>query len=281
MLETAVRLLLKLVAFFSEKAAANILIYLVSRPRRLPMKEKWRAELKHAQRLEFKQNGARIGARAAWQWGSPTGKLVVCVHGWEGTGAQFGFIAKTLADQGYHCVAIDLTAHGASDSRRAEFADFPRDICALAMHLNKPVYAYICHSAGGMLVMGGRATNNISAEKYVCFVSPSSPYPPVAALHKAFAPSANILEQLKSYIASNFDASWETLLQGYLYSHNTEGELLLIYNKADKVIDHQQGDLIYKLWPGSTLIKVDEMGHNAILWKTAVIDEIAAFLAKS
>jgi pimeloyl-ACP methyl ester carboxylesterase len=266
--------LIRLLSRLSEGAAARLLSYFFSIPRTFPMRPEWQEQRSAARRIEFQRGGRRV----AWQWGDQ-GPLVVCVHGWEGTGAQFGRIGSTLAQQGCRCVSIDLTAHGESDGRRAQFSDFPKDITALADHLDEPVAAYVCHSAGGMVLMAAREASGISADRYVVIAAPSAPYPPIEFARKMLAPSEQVLDRLRTYLSGQFSNSWESLMSGHLYAHNTDGELLLIYDESDRAIDHRQGDVIQRLWPESRLIKTKGLGHNRILWDEDVVHEIVSFVS--
>lgn len=271
-----VRVLIKCLAPISGRAATGLLFYLASFPRALPRKPQWQTKLDQARRIEFERQGKRV----AWQWGD-AGPLVVCVHGWEGTGAQFGLIGSSLAQLGYRCVSIDLTAHGESDGRRAQFSDFPQDITALVQHFNEPVAAYVGHSAGGMLLMAAREASDLAADRYVVIASPSAPYPPVEIVREKLSPAASVLDRLRKRIAAQFSSTWDSLMAGHLYARNPDGDLLLIYDEADRVIDHSQGDRIQGLWPGSRLIKTSGLGHNGILWDPEVVSQITQFLGAS
>ncbi len=269
-------ILFRLLSRVSEKTAVRLLMFFFSIPRSYPLKSEWKEHRSVARRIEFQRDGRRV----AWQWGDE-GPLVVCVHGWEGTGAQFGRIGQTLAEHGCRCVSIDLTAHGDSDGRRAQLSDFPKDIAALVNHLDEPVAAYVCHSVGGMLLMAGRETSGISADRYVIIAAPSAPYPPIEFARKMLAPSEQILDRIRTYLSGQLSSSWESLMSGHMYSHNTNGELLLIYDESDRAIDHRQGDLIQQLWPESRLIKTQGLGHNRVLSDEKVIDEILGFVVPS
>lgn len=272
-MNSTIHRLIRFLAAISERAATGLLYFLGSFPRSLPVRPQWQAELDHAKRIEFQRDGTRV----AWQWGE-SGPLVVCVHGWEGTGAQFGMIGRTLAQQGCRCVSIDLTAHGASSGRRAQFSDFPQDIMALVDHLNEPVAAYVCHSAGGMLLMAARRAAPIAAPRYVVIASPSAPYPPVEIVREAISARDDTVQRLRNRIAAQFSSDWDSLISGHLYSHNPEGDLLLLYDENDRAIEHTQGDVIHRLWPGSRLIKTKGLGHNRILWDPDVVQEICQFV---
>jgi len=204
--------------------------------------------------------------------------MVLCVHGWEGMGAQFGQIGRRLAASGYRCVAIDLTAHGQSDGRWARFADFLADIHALVDHLQQKPVAVIGHSAGGMLLMAARHQFGLTVPNSVVIASPSAPFPPVEILQDMLAPPDAVVEQLKIQIADQFGASWDRLISGYLYAHEPHGKLMLIYDESDPTVHHEQGDVIKKLWPDSQLIKTNGLGHNRVLADASVADRIAEFV---
>ena len=273
---TVIRVVLRLLSRVSDSAAARLMFRLISIPRPTPMKPEWKQALSEAARIEFNRNGKRV----AWQWGE-SGPLVICVHGWEGKAAQFGEIGRALARRGLRCVALDLTAHGASAGRLAKFSDFPRDVGALTAHLGESPAACVGHSAGGMLLMASRQSGVVNAERFVVVASPSAPYPPVDVVRELLDPPQKVIAALKRHLGEQFSTDWDNLIAGSLYSRDPSDRLLLIYDEDDQVVDPRQGDVINELWPGSELVNTRKLGHNRVLWDDAVVKRIADFVAEA
>jgi pimeloyl-ACP methyl ester carboxylesterase len=202
-------------------------------------------------------------AHAAWAWGQ--GPLVVFVHGWGGRAAHMA------------PVALDVTGHGESPASHARWSYFPRDVAELARSLGGEIFAYVGHSAGGLTMMAARALQGIRARRYVCISAPSHPYPPIRAVKAKLNPRPGALELYRNFIAGDLGTTWDRLEAGCAYA-GAGSDLLLCYDKADKFVDHAEGDRILALCPGARLTKTTAYGHLKILSAPEVAVAVGEFL---
>jgi pimeloyl-ACP methyl ester carboxylesterase len=210
--------------------------------------------------------------RQAWSIGA--GPLVVMVHGWGGNGAQMAPLATALAAAGFRCVLFDALGHGQSAAGRIGFDTFSNDTAALYSHLGETLHAIIGHSAGALGMMAARYQHRLSASHYVCLAMPRFPYVPLEILKEKLGFTDRQLLALKPLLAGQFERSWPDLEAGCVFSGDPDGQLTLIYDLADPQVRHQDADVIAAVWPGATVIKTNDLGHNRILRSPDVIAAI-------
>lgn len=268
-------MLVKLAGFVinaAPEATANaILRALAARTQRPPVSAPEQDAMARASRMRYGANGDNI----AWSWGK--GPLVVFVHGWSGRAAQMAPLASHVADLGFRSVAIEVTGHGESPKRHTRWDYFLRDIAALTRSLREEAHAYVAHSAGALTMMAARALKGVRAQRYVCISAPSFPFPPIDVIRKKLNPKEAVLESYKSFIAAQFETTWEALQRGCAYA-NAGPDLLLVYDETDRFVGHAEGDRIQALCPGARLIKTSGYSHQKILAAPELARAVGTFL---
>ena len=87
------------------------------------------------------------------EWGNPSGRPVLALHGWLDNAASFEHIAPLL--NGVRLIALDLPGHGLSYHRQLpgtyNIWDDLLDLLALVDHFGWQTFAVIGHSRGGMI----------------------------------------------------------------------------------------------------------------------------------
>ena len=73
-------------------------------------------------------------------------------------------------------------------------------------------------------------------------------------------------------------AQMSRLEAGHAYA-GAGRELLLVYDRADRFVDHGDGDLVLGWCPGATLIKTASHGHTRILAAPELADLVAGSIA--
>lgn len=240
-----------------------------------PQKKSDRAILLQARRLSFGRKNGRVG----WVWGE--GPLVVLVHGWSGSGAQLAALAQSLVEQGFSAALFDVTAHGESKGLRVTFNDFMTDMTDWTLALDRPVFAYVGHSAGGLAMMAARELKGIRALRYVCLNAPLFPYVPVNDIRRIVAPSQAVLERFKIYYAGHFGLPWEELERGRAYRCPESARLFAVYDENDDRVHHADAERLRALWPSVKVMKTRGLGHQKVMWDRQVMEEVARFLLAS
>jgi pimeloyl-ACP methyl ester carboxylesterase len=230
--------------------------------------------LQGAERFHFGPENSRV----AWRIGQ--GPLVLLVHGWGGRGTQMAGIAHMLASEDYQCIFFDAGGHGDSRAEPVGFGTFIDDTGALTRHVQKDVHAWIGHSAGGLGMMSARSLRGLRAQRYVCIAAPLYPYIPLQTLKKNTGARDEVLDQIKPYLSRQFDSTWEKLRTGETYAPESDGQLLLIYDKDDERTRHEDADAIAAVWPGAIIKKTTGYGHNRVLQAPEAWQSIREFLTR-
>lgn len=262
----------RVVIHVAPEAMANFIIRsLAAMTQRPPVSSIEREAMAQAKKLSYGEDDRNV----AWAWGD--GPLVIFVHGWGGRAAQMAPLALHVANLGFRSVAIDVTGHGDSPKRHTRWDYFLRDIAALSQSLHEEVYAYVGHSAGALSMMAARALRGIHAQRYACICAPSFPFPPIKVIQKKLNPKERALESYKAYIAGQFETTWEQLQTGLSYA-NAGPDTLLVYDEADRYIDHSEGDRIQARCPAARLVKTSGYSHQKILAAPELAQTVGAFL---
>ena len=274
------RFILALIERIHKPTAFRLTAFIIGFPQTPKTNERDRAFMADAKRIKFIRNtGKSKGKRVALSWGE--GPLVILIHGWEGRSTQMTIIAKKLASLGFQAVAVDIKAHGESDGRKVSFKDYIEDIDALIKHLDQDVHAMLGHSAGGLCMMAAREMLDLKVNHFVTVSSPSAPFPLIESIREQLNLSEPVLDMIRARVAKNFDCNWDELVDGRAYKkrHNDE-QLLLVFDKDDDVVEHNQSDVIQEIWPSAKVFKSNGLGHFKPLWAEEVVDQVAQFIAE-
>lgn len=267
MLSTILRL-------FPESIQYPFVLNQVSRPQRLVARDK--SFTQSAMPVSYGSTEMGEEKRVVWFLGS--GPLVVCIHGWGGSGADdMGALAQAIVKQGFKVAVLDMTGHGASTGKSIGFGAFIQDISRLFDSLSEPVYAAIGFSAGGLSMMAARARGSLSAEKYICISSPCQPYPPVNVASKKLSLSPRMTDRLRDHVAGEFGMSWEEITSRCFKPGEGE-ELFLVYDQSDTFINHLDADAIADVWKGAIVVKTKGNKHRAMPEAEQVVTGICRFL---
>lgn len=248
------------------------LLELIANSPRMPLRDNDAALLARTEPFAF--GGER--ERQAWSIGS--GPLVVLVHGWGGIGAQMAPLAAALAAAGFRCVLFDALGHGQSADGKIGFDTFGDDTAQICALLGEVPHALIGHSAGALGMMAARYRHGLSAAHYVCLAMPIFPYVPLETLKAKYGFADQHLLALQPILSAQFSRTWAGLQAGTIFAEDPQGQLILIYDRADDRVRHGDADRIAALWPGAKVIKTDNLGHNRILRSPEVIAAIEAIL---
>ena len=268
-------MILKIASFLIKISPENIGFAitkkLAARAQRLPISKIESDAIENAKKIHYGKDNKNV----AWSWGE--GPTVILVHGWGGQASQMAPLASQIATLGFNAVAIDITGHGSSPGSNVHWEFFLNDIAELSNKFGNDVYAYVAHSAGALSTMAARKSKHVRASRYVCICAPSHPYPPIEVIKKKLNPPENIIARYKTFIADQFESSWDTLEPGRSYL-DAGSNLLLFYDETDRFVNHSEGDKIKALNPEARLIKTKSYSHAQILQSRELLDATCAFL---
>lgn len=102
-----------------------------------------------------------------WVWGQ-TGPLVVCVHGWRGSGWQFRRYIEPLVNAGFRVAVFDGPAHGSDQRKHTHLYEFV-DVLDEIHRTIAPIEAFIGHSLGSAII--GMAQHKNIPIKQAAFIA--------------------------------------------------------------------------------------------------------------
>lgn len=274
--------ILKLIQFtvavlqvISPKLAAKFCVFMASKPRRYPIKEREQLQLDSGQKITY--TGAHGTENTAWVWGG--GPVVLVCHGWESRAGQMATLAMAIADAGFTAVAMDFTAHGFAGGKRVMFRDMSEEVLNVSKQLEEKhgeIYAMVGHSAGGVMAMGARHLG-FSASRYAVLGSPVAPYPALTAIKKYMKASPKTLAECQDIYAANMGVTWAEMEAGIAFEPEQK-PLLAIFDEDDTEAVVAQGKLIQSIWPEADLRMTKGLGHRKLMWAPEVIEHVVGFL---
>lgn len=218
----------------------------------------------------------QVDGRQAWAIGQ--GPLVLLVHGWGGRGSQMAGLARSLAARDCRCILFDAGGHGASAVAPLGFDGFIHDTHLLSRFVGQEIHGWIGHSAGGLGLMAARALHGVAARRYVCIAAPFFPYVPLETLKAQAGATDEVLEHVKPILAAQFGTGWDELEAGAAYAPEVGRDLLLVYDRDDDRVRHEDAERIAALWPGAEVLKTAGHGHNRVLLAPEMWERVGRFL---
>lgn len=125
-------------------------------------------------------------------WGDPSHRIVVCVHGLAGNGHDFDILANELVKHKYRVINVDMPGRGRSDflknPRDYCYRQYVKDLTALFAHIGvtKPnSIDFIGTSMGGLLGLRLAALNNSPISRIILNdIGPDVPSEAIEYIHE-------------------------------------------------------------------------------------------------
>lgn len=212
---------------------------------------------------------------ATWRW--PAGpRVVICLHGWAGSAAQFASIAPALVARGYSVIAFDGPGHGKSSGRESSILALRNTLLAVASREGGAV-SVIGHSGGAAAAMLALPLG-LRAERMVFVGSPANPATLLedVAIQMGFSP--RLLAGVKRHVEHQVGEPWSTVQVLPIAATRSE-PLLVVHDRGDEEVPWDDGAAIAAAWPNARLLTTESLGHRKVLYDLVVADSIARFIA--
>lgn len=214
-------------------------------------------------------------------WGE--GPLVVMMHGWSGSGAQFRKLIPGLVSAGYRVAAFDAPAHGDNPGKQTHLLEFVDALLAIQRQVG-PIHTLMAHSFGGMAAMMA-SHRGLSVEQMVMF----GPQLDVNEIHKSYSELLNLNPRLSRRFHQKIGARMAEIIgiddvwdfftpERLLKDRNFRG--LLIYDTEDEEIPLSQFNAIVERWQDCQVIETEGLGHHRILKDESVIGKVLEFMTQ-
>lgn len=223
-------------------------------------------KVKFNSKYKLKENGSYY---TKYTWGE--GPTILLVHGWAGKATHYTSFIEALVSDGYRVITFDAPAHGRSDGKRTNLAEFAQIINEIG-EAEQRLEAIIGHSLGGnassLAIVQGLKVN-----KAFVIASPLN----MKSIFDEFAESIPINKKTRTYLI-NFVENMTGLDLDYfsfdkiIFKHDTP-----IYAYYDDSDPQAKAEDIKKLNDESHRMKLHitkGLGHQKILFDSDVIQSI-------
>ncbi|MET0333589.1 MAG: alpha/beta hydrolase [Rhizobacter sp.] len=212
------------------------------------------------------------GVLAAAEWGE--GPAVLLLHGWEGKASDLAAFAPPLLAAGHKVIAINLPAHGESGG---EFSAIPISARAIvaAQDALGPLHAVVAHSVGTAVTVEAMGLGLPVGR--VALISAPARY---AAYVLGFAAQAGLTpeqgeEMLAVLLSKGVDVR---SISTPRRARELKQPALFIHSADDRVVAIADAEASHAAWAGSTLLRLEGLGHRRILQAPEVIRAVTAFV---
>ena len=208
-------------------------------------------------------------------WGR--GPLVVCMHGWSGSGTQFRELIPSLVNAGFQVAVFDAPAHGFNPGRTTHVLEFAQSLLAIHQQIS-PIHTVVAHSFGAMATLTA-SYHGLKSQSMV-FIAPGLD---VEEIFESYCSSLKLTPKLaqgfrmkvgqKMADIAYLDNPWQFFKSAELLKNASDGGLL-IYDDKDEEVTLAQFERVRREWSGCEAMETKSLGHFKILKDAAVIDKI-------
>jgi pimeloyl-ACP methyl ester carboxylesterase len=217
-----------------------------------------------------------------YEMGSPDGKLVFMIHGWDSNAGSLTLFAEALAKKGYRIITFDLLAHHKSIKKYTNLFETKKAFKQLLKHINpKAPFSVIGHSFGASALAYTLSETDYKLDKIVLLSSNNKILEVFRGFQKFIGFNEKIFQAAKNYIDQILDEDFAQMETSKKLKAIDFKKLLLIHDKKDKVLPFHNAVQIHEAFPQkSTLIPFERIGHYRMLWNKEVVQETVDFLDK-
>lgn len=221
-----------------------------------------------------------VNGRKVWEysWGEEDKPYVLFVHGWAGRGTQFQFFFPFILEAGFRIVAFDGPAHGKSDGKQTNIAEFEEALKQLIKNRGVP-RAAITHSFGGIATLMG-ISNGLPIRKLINIGSPSIGDEIIRTFLREVNGSWAIATFFKQYMIKKYGRSFNEFSGEYFIRKIQHLDLLLVHDENDKDVPIIHAERILELYPNAKMYRTRGLGHTRILKDEGVIKVCVQFIGQ-
>ncbi len=270
----ALKSAIQLYGRFSSERAGKFINKLWFTPRRTGMGARYEHLLDRSD--SFTQ--LRFGAYdlPVYSWGD--GPVILCVHGWSGSGIQFGSMVEPLLRQGYRVVVFDAPAHGRAQGERTNILEMKAVIEQVA-HLFGEIHAIIAHSLGSVASILAVA-DGLRVGRLALIAPPTDLDSVVQVFGRQLDIPERVLNVHRRLLEEEFGPDVWKRLDLLEYTPQLQAAGLVISDLNDEEVPFEHGELIARDWHGARFLKTASLGHYKILRDEEVMTEISGFLSQ-
>lgn len=220
-----------------------------------------------------------------YEMGSPEGKLVFLIHGWDSNIGSLTLFAKALMEtNNYRIIGMSLPAHGYHDEKRTNLIESSEAFKVLLDYIN-PIdnFDIVSHSFGsGVATMGlAKSSTQYKADKIVFLTTPNKVRNIFLEFKKIVKLADNVFEKMLALIKEKI---LKEPIESYTVANKLNevsyNKLLIIHDEFDKILPFKNSEEIVEMHPNIKLHKMQKIGHYRMLWNPEVVEVTKQFLMK-
>lgn len=269
------RSLFRTLGALSPRLAGSLALraFFVTQPR-LPLRETDTATDAAAERGSLRVRGKEI---VTYRWGTGD-DTVLLVHGWRGRASQFAPLVRELVAEGFHVVAFDAPAHGASAGAATDIRDWIAAIEALQQQHGR-FRLIVGHSFGALATLTAVRSGTTTA-RVATIAGAGTPQ----VFIDQFSAMLDLSPRAKSAFERRFlakfgedAASMRLRFDAVANPLPTGVELLALHDETDRQVPlAASADLVAAHGERARFVRAHGFGHNRLLGADATLDAVSA-----
>lgn len=273
---TTIKVLMKVVYFFSDKLALFIAAKLFTTPITFKTPKRELGMENSAQKKTVKVES--IGQEIHILSYGFSDKKVLLAHGWSGRRTQLFMIANKLLEKGFMVISFDAPAHGKSTGKKTDLLEYIATIKAIHKEFG-PFEAAVGHSFGSMAIMNTQA----EMDCFNTIVTIGSGDKTTDILYN-FSNNLGLNATFGNKLITYFEKKWRLKVDDYATSKAAEKitiPTLIVHDTIDgDVFVSCAINIRQKLKKGKLLL-TNGLGHTKILRNKEVTQRIVEFIKQN
>tara|TARA_B110000211_G_C14072377_1_gene550506 strand:+ start:831 stop:1688 length:858 start_codon:yes stop_codon:yes gene_type:complete len=262
----------KTLSLISPRLSAKKAFKLFQKTRGFPLKKK---EIVFYKKTNSSILETSIGTINYYCVGNPKGELVVLVHGWDANAGSMSGIGDALAEKGFHVISLDFPAHGNSKLKYLNIVTAKEALKALIHEVvNDKPFSIIAHSFGSLVSAITLSELQIKIKHLIYLTTPDK----ASTMFEYFRDGIGLGEKAFEHLIKKGEALIKAPMSSLDVLELTKTikyeDLLLIHDKFDRVLPHQNSLTLDNSLPNSTLFTINKVGHSRMLWNESVQNKI-------
>lgn len=214
-----------------------------------------------------------------YELGKTENPLVLLVHGWDSNAGSMSQIADQLVANGKRVVLLNLPGHAFSHTSSTNLLECRHAVTALLEQLNPTEgFSVVSHSFGSAVVAYALSKNAYQIDKLIFLTNPNR----IERIFTDFKNFIGLNDKAYNYLlkitAEKLGEPIEAISVEANLAKFDFGQLLLIHDKNDRVLDYYNSLEIKAAIPKAELATYENIGHYKMLWNSDVVDNCVRFL---
>ncbi len=268
-----IKMLGRLIQFFSPSLATKFAIKLFSTPFKFPLPKREKTMWESAQKSRLKIPSIQKEIDVLSYGYSP--KKVLLVHGWCGRSTQLFMIADKLLEKGYMVISFDAPAHGNSEGKTTLMPEFLESIYEIDKQYG-PFEAAVGHSLGGMCLYSAYS-EGIKFNKIVSIGSGDTISEILHNFTNNLSLKPKIAKKMKKYYDQQFGRDID-LNASSTMAKNVDIPALVVHDALDSDVFVSSAYAIRQNLQQGTLLITNGFSHTKILRDTKTMNRVVKFI---